>query len=139
MTGLFRYYRCRKCSAAYAVSSADKDLHLLYRKLPCTTTGCKWFLTKTSVIEKKPKVITAVALFSALGGAGLPEEKAAAALKQIKTCFVGAKVKSVSGDSHAGRTILRSISFDNGLTMHLATSTKGATIFKVTEDAHVSR
>lgn len=139
MSGLFAYFRCRKCLKSYAVNGLDKDLTLLDRKLPCTTTGCKGFLRKVGALDKVPPTITALALFSALGGAGLPQERAAAALKTIRTKFVGAKIKGISGDSHAGRTIVRSISFDNGLTMHLATSTKGATIFKVTEDAHVSR
>jgi hypothetical protein len=111
------------------------------KKLPCTTTGCRGRLKKTEFSDlkkKKPMVIPAAQLFAALGGGvGLPEEKRRASPILLTSRFTGAKLANIDGIKVGDKTIVSSITFDNGFTMHFGVSTKGAAIYKVTEEEDV--
>lgn len=133
------YLQCSKCGLAYSISIVGQNGKLLIGKLPCTTTGCKGRLRRSTIIHGA-RFISAEDLYLAAGGGGLPEERRLASPKLLKRDFEGAKIKKLDVEQGPGtRSFIRSITLENGHVMHLAASTKGATVFKVTEAKNGSR
>jgi hypothetical protein len=130
---LCSYLQCSKCKLAYAINNADRASSLLVGFLPCTTSGCRGRLKKTNCVVVSARLIDAGDLYVALGGGGLPEERSLADPKHVKLLFEGRKILALELEHASGmRSFIRSITLDNGVVMHLAASTQGATIFKVT-------
>ncbi len=107
-------------------------------KLPCTNGKCKGRLKRTTVLRGSRKfiIIKASDLYVALGGGGLPEERERCTSVNVKSMMVGERIKSVHvepGPSH--RSFLHSITLESGNELHLGVSTKGPTVYKVTQRA----
>jgi hypothetical protein len=130
-------FTCLKCKAAFSVSEGPGN-NLLKETMRCPTDGCVGSLKLSSRTNIKlgfeaPKV-SALELYQATLGAGLPEEKkcSPAAMKKLLT---GAKITSVHIEDAPAeeRSILFSLTLSNKKVVHLATSSLGATIYKVTD------
>ncbi len=134
-----RIYTCRKCFAAYSVPAIDPNLHLLKGKLRCPNSAvCKSTLRAAASTNIKPifttSQLTAVELYQATMGTGMPAERKCSP-KDLRKIMTGATITGVEIDlgSPKDRSFLHSITLDNGKTLHLAPSTKGVAVFKVTQ------
>jgi hypothetical protein len=140
---LSRLFTCRKCKLFIMVPADDTSGHLLKKRMRCPN----WVTCKSSIYENattniapvggQTHLLSAIQLYQSTMGTGLPEERNCGP-KDIKKLMTGAKITAVQlGDAPtANRSLIHSITLDNGKVLHLAPSTKGATIFKVTEDRH---
>lgn len=139
-------FTCSKCKTAFSVSDEDPSRDLLKKTMRCPVEGCTGKLRLSSRTNIKLGFetikISAVELYQATLGAGLPKEKkcSPAAMKKLLT---GAKIVAVHLEEapSAERSLLLSLTVIKGSTrglgrakvIHLASSTKGATIYKVTD------
>ncbi len=134
------WYRCTRCKASFLVQDSDSDKHLLKKVMRCPNySTCKWqirqkhFTTNDSTIHNA-RWISAVELFQASAGVGLPEERKCS-VADVKKLLVGSRVVSVnlSEAPDPKKSVLYSMTLDNGKTVHLTTSVRGPMVFKVTE------
>lgn len=132
------YVHCSKCANSFAVSSLDPDLRLLAKPLPCTDSECKGTLKKVKNPSEEQCKISALKLFQAAGGGGMPSERSACTDKQLKTVLVGKVIKAVVLENYNSRVLVKSITLEGGKQIHFASSTKGAVVFKVTEKKNAS-
>jgi hypothetical protein len=127
------YLQCYKCQIGYQLNGADKDLNLMHGKLPCTRSGCKGRLRRRPALEGG-RPISAFELYTAVNGGGLPEEREQCTPLKLKKLLLGGKIQNIELKAAAGtRSFIESITLVGGKQVHFAASTKGATIFKVTE------
>lgn len=139
MKGLSLLYRCKKCRAAFSIPATDPDVHLLKKHMRCPNSqdceGKQYLLSETNLpAEFSVTQISAVQFYQATMGVGLPKERKCgpAAMRKI---LLGARITDLHIDEAPSkdRSILYSLALDNGNTIHIASSTKGATIYRVTE------
>ena len=131
-------FTCSKCAASFAVNDEEPSRSLLKKVMRCPIEGCVGRLRVTAKTNMKlgfeATKISAVELYQATLGAGLPKEKkcSPAAMKKL---LVGAKITSlrIEESAAADRSLLFSLTLDRGKVVHLATSARGATIYKVTD------
>jgi DNA-directed RNA polymerase subunit RPC12/RpoP len=133
------WYRCAKCEKSYFVKSADADKHLLKRSMRCPNyVRCKGKIVQRSWKNagevRNYYWVTALELYQAAAGLGLLSERNCSPLA-LKKILVGHKALAieVSEAGDPNKSILTSITLDNGKVIHLAASTKGAIVYKVTE------
>jgi hypothetical protein len=128
----------KKCRAAYSVSEEDAHLSLLKSGTRCPVEECTGKLRETMSTNVKTitgvTAISALELYQATRGAGLPKEKRCSP-EAMKKILVGAKITAVHLDKAPveERSILFSLTLSNKKVVHLATSSLGATIYKVTD------
>jgi len=138
MTALFT---CSKCKTAYSVSSEGPGRYLLKKTMRCPTNCCDGklkFSSRTNIkLGFEAVKISALELYQAILGAGLPEEKKCSS-KDMRKILVGAKITAAHIDEVPGveRSLLFSLTLNNKKVVHLATSSLGATIYKITEVSH---
>lgn len=134
------WYRCPKCEHSYFVSSTDQDKHLLKKGMRCPNfRECGGFLaqrawkTNTPPVPKARKV-TAIELYQAAAGIGLPEERKCSP-KDIRKLMLGSKITSIHLENAPDpkKSILMSMTLDSGKTVYVTASTKGAIVYKVTD------
>lgn len=131
-------YTCKKCKSAYLVSGLDADVHLLQKQMRCPNSevcGGKIRIYASSKIRvTSTQRVSAVHLYQACMGAGLPHEKRCSP-DDLKKLLLGSIVVSAQLEScpDPKRSLIMSLTLNNGKILHFASSTKGATIFKVTE------
>jgi len=132
-------YVCRKCKAAFTVPVLDPQAHLMKKSMRCPHSdicGGKIHLTtKTNIKLAFPSTpMGALELYQASLGVGVPKERRCSPT-DIKKALVGAKIVDIKTDPAGDpkRTIIYSLTLDSGKVIHFAHSTKGATIFKVTD------
>lgn len=141
MSGMFRIFLCKKCKTSFSVSALDPEAHLLKKIMRCPNADdCKGKLreyAQTNIgMANSPKV-TALTLYQASLGVGMPQERICGS-QDMRTLLVGAKIQNVHLEDSPDpkRSIIYSISLNSGRVVHLSTSVKGATIYKVTESKH---
>lgn len=134
------WYRCVKCKCSFFVDTADKNIHLLKPTMRCPNfRSCagtirykaKW--PQSGKIEKGRR-ISAIELYQASAGVGLPEEQRCSPNDMTKL-MVGTRIKAVHLEktSDPKKSVLMSMTLENGKVVHVTTSTRGALIYKVTE------
>jgi hypothetical protein len=137
------WYRCIKCKTSYFIRAGDPELHLLRKKMRCpqfATCGGnihhRNFTVNTHTVPNA-RWISALELFQAAAGIGLPEERNCS-VTDVRRAMVGSRISEVHLEKAPDpkKSILMSFTLDNGKVIHLATSTKGAIIYKVTEAGH---
>ena len=140
-SGLISHYACKKCGSVFGVPLTDPQAHLLKRSMRCPNSaqcGGKIWLVMSSNITTNFAVtkMSALQLYQASLGIGLPKEKKCSPT-ELKKLMVGAKVTAIQTEktSDPHRSIIHSLTLDNGKQIHFASSTLGATIYKVTEGA----
>ena len=135
-------YTCRKCRTVFSVSALDSNAHLLKKSMRCPRAKpCdgRIFHSATTNIPPDFAVVSvdALELYQATMGMGLPKERKCtpAVLEKV---LVGAKIKSVHVEAvpATSRSLIFSITLDNGKVVHLAASTKGAAVYRITEEAN---
>lgn len=138
MSSGYRIYRCSKCPVVFLVLESDGSIHLLKETMNCPSFKCKGKISVKAITNIKipgAKPITALDLYQASMGIGTSEERKCSS-KDVQKLLVGATVAKVSfGKSlDPSRSVINSITLENGKTIHLATSTQGPMVFKITED-----
>lgn len=135
------WYRCPKCKNSFLLKSDDSDKHLLAKSksLRCPNfRECEGrlvlrkFTPNTHNIENA-RWVTALELFQAAAGIGLPEERNCSP-KDIRKLMAGSRITAVHVENAPDpkKSILMSLTLDGSKTVHISTSTKGAIIYKVT-------
>jgi len=129
-------YCCLTCRVLYAVPSDDPDLRLLEKPALCPNYPCRGELSplaETNADIRAVKV-TALELFQA-HQLGLVSERRCGP-EDLQKNLVGWKIISIdmAQASDPNKSILRSITLENGKTVHLGPSTFGAVALKVTEN-----
>lgn len=138
------WFRCAKCECSFLVKTDDSNNHLLkinkkFLRCPNYIT-CKGRITKRSfnlaVSGHIPKArhISALDLYHAISGLGLPGERCCS-VADLKKIMIGSKIWSVHLEKMADpkRSIILAIELDNRKIIHITTSTKGAVVYKITE------
>jgi hypothetical protein len=126
-------FRCGKCKTGFKVMVSLEEATLLGTRPRCPVDGCKGRMSPGDPKEKD-QIISGIDLYIAVSGQGLPEEKREAGIMKLLSSLKGKRIVSLklkrAGDV---RSIIESLTIEGGKTFHFASSTKGATIFKVTE------
>lgn len=135
------WYRCPKCTNSFLVKSDDPDRHLLTksRSMRCPNyLECQGHLilrafTKNTRTIDKARWVTALELYQAAAGIGLPGERKCS-VKDVTKLLVGARITAIHVENAPDpkKSILMSMTLDGGQTLHVTSSTKGAIIYKVT-------
>ena len=139
------WYYCSKCKNSFLVKGDDTELHLLTKQMRCPNfRTCEGKIRQRVPhsnlpmgIVDKARSIKAVHLYQASLGIGLPEERKCSP-KDLTNLLIGARIKAIDVEAAPDpkKSVVTSISLDNGKVIHLATSTAGAVIYKVTEEAY---
>jgi hypothetical protein len=126
-------WSCTRCPNTYIISSKDQYLYLMKKTMPCIRYGCTGELKQGR--KTKGSSVHALALYQAALGVGLDDERKCPPSK-IKKLLIGKKIThiSLSSSPDKDRSILESITLEGDMTIHLAPSTKGVTVFKVTKN-----
>lgn len=137
------HFACTKCKIAYAVSATDSNVLLLNKEMRCPEYSCGGKLKQT--VHKVGKrghervytLIGALELYQAVMGIGLPEERKCSP-KNVRKMMLGSSILDVSVEAAPDpqRSIITSLTLNNGKVLHFTISVRGATIFKVTEVPH---
>jgi hypothetical protein len=134
------WYRCPKCKNSFLVRNDDQDAHLLKKTMRCpnfiTCQGrinLRTFTKETFQLDNA-RWITAVELFQATAGIGLPEERKCS-VSDVRKLLTGSRISFVHLENAPDpkKSILMSMTLDNGKTVHVSSSTKGAIVYKVTD------
>ena len=136
---MLRIYTCKKCRSVYVVSEKDQHIELLKKIMRCPNAqrcaGKIRVYANSNIPVSGSLKVTAVHLYQASMGAGLPDERRCSP-KEVRQMLLGATVTGAeleaAPDPH--RSLLLSMTLSTGKTLHIASSTKGATIYKVTEE-----
>lgn len=128
-------FQCSKCKVTYSVSSKDSDLHLLRGEVCCPNHPCKGKIVEIAKTNAKVRAVKvrAVELYQAHQMGFASERKCGP--KELAKILTGAKVLSVDIDKSQdpNKSIIRSLTLEGGKTIHLAPSTLGVVVLKVTE------
>ncbi len=135
------WYRCPKCTTSYLIQSSDPELHLIKAKKSVRCPNyleCEGHLVKRTFNNKVKTIdnarwISALDLYQAAAGIGLPEERNCSP-KDIRNLLTGARVREVHIEEAPDpkKCILLSMTLENGKTIHVSSSVKGAIVYKVT-------
>jgi len=147
-----RHLCCTRCRMLVQVEGSQYDLQRLdqimanlWRKC---INGCKDAMQEEIPLDLWGKLIAAKTyvhlsvgeFVSALAGYGLPDEIDASAEvvgAMLKACSV-TDFHLVQSTTHARRSILTSLTLDNGTTIHLASGPEGPTVYKITRSIHAN-
>lgn len=126
-------WACR-CGTKYSVMSTDLDLHLVPDRFKCWgPLKCRYYFKRDDRLIPGP-IVRAVTLFQMLNDMGSDEERQCSPA-DLKKVMVGRKVTAISVEPATRlRSLITNITFEGGATVHLATSTKGVTVYKVTHE-----
>jgi len=128
----FRTWACQ-CGVRYSVEANDVGRGALPDRFRCWATRCRFYMVRNDKL-KPGQVVTAMALFQAstLGS----EMQRKCSPSDIRKLALGKKVVAIAVEPSpaAGRSLISSITLEDGNTIHLTTSTKGVTIYKVTHE-----
>lgn len=139
------WYFCSKCKHSYFVKDQDPNKHLVKPTMRCPNYRvCKGTVRRknkwpeSGVIKGQTHHISALDLYQAAAGVGLPEERKCSP-KDMKKMLTGARIVNVQLENapDPDKSVLVSMALDNGKVVFITTSTKGALIYKVTEVGHV--
>ena len=138
-------YPCTNCGKAFRVIGETAEIYPLigpesetWPNFPCPVCEANVIacmedeLDPAAVVQLAPREITAVELYAAQQGMGLPEEKDCSrrvvldAFKKGVKQVVGYQLKGTS------RFVLTQLQFEDGTRMFLAASSYGALIYRMT-------
>src|SRR6185436_8776833 len=132
------WHRCSKCERSFFVKNKDPNLHLLKKSMRCPNyIRCNGHIIRKSWNNageiRNWKWVSAIELYQASAGIGLESERNCSP-DTIRELLLGRRIVSTeileAGDPK--KSILLSITLDNGKAIHLASSTKGAIVYKTT-------
>lgn len=131
-------YVCEKDLLVFRVSKLDPEIHILSVLINCPV--CQTPIGVSADTETlacmKVRVLTATELYRASNGLGLPDFQHAS-FDRVLSCLIGNKVTDVSMEAATPtRIVLHSLVMsgeNHNSILHFGTSTRGATIYKITE------
>lgn len=128
---VFRTWACR-CGNTFSVLEVDPNKHLLEDRIKCPTIRCRFYLTRNDGLSPGT-VVQALVLYQSFCGLG-DEDQRHCSPADVRKMVLGKKVVAVSIEpaSDKRRSLISSLTLEDGKTLHLAPSTKGVTIYKVT-------
>ena len=140
MSANVHYFRCSVCSVTYSVSVRDPDILLVMGKVtPCPNHPCTGKVTHLASGNTKMQAVKvkAIELYQAHQMGFKAERKCGPA--DLAKLLTGATVLRADIDKSAdpNKSIIRSITLKGGKTIHLAPSTYGVVVIKVTEGRDV--
>jgi hypothetical protein len=134
-----KIFHCPVCKVTYSVSEKDPDLRLLKTAVPCPNNHCKGRIKEFASTNANIKAVKvkAIELYQA-NQMGFKKERKCGP-KDLSKVLAGATIKSIEVDSSntPDRALLRSITLENGKTLHLGPSTLGVVVTKITENRDV--
>lgn len=127
-------YACDDCLTVYSVNGMDKSINILPVVLECPK--CRKRINVTSKWESRSEVMvmSAEALFRAANGLPLPDVESASEARVSHLLLNGKVVSAKLVPVDQDRVVIESLTIQTNAhsnTLHFATSTKGATIYKV--------
>ena len=135
------FYAC-PCGAAFKVSKTDEDLHLLSLRMRCPDESCVRGMFEIQDNDDDGVLITAKELFALCSGRGTPKERQCSP-ERLRELLVGGHIKELeveasSADPNRSLVSKMLVGIDFGdpskaVVVHFAMSSKGATIYKVTD------
>lgn len=128
---VFRSWACH-CGVKYSVSELDPNKHLIPERFKCWAPKCRFYIKRDDSLL--PSGITqALALYQAISGLGTGSEKKCGP-DDVRKMVLGKKVVAVVVEQAASRdrSLITSLTFEDGKKLHFAASTRGATIYRVT-------
>lgn len=133
------WYRCAKCERSYFVPSGDPNLHLLKKTMRCPNhIRCGGRIARRSWSSCNGEVrnyrwTTGIELFQAAAGIGFASERDCSPETLTKLLY-GARILAteVKQMSDPNKSLLLSLTLDNGRVVHLASSVHGPVVYKVT-------
>lgn len=140
---MFVYYSC-KCGNAYKVNKTDKDLGLLTLRMRCPADYSKCSGLEIQDSDNAEGVhFTARELFTLCSGRGTEKERQCSPYA-LRDLLIGGRINDIQlavSNSDPNRsiidTMLIGIDFasekSRGVAVYFATSTQGATIYKIIE------
>lgn len=133
-----KWYKCPKCKRSFFVKEQDPQLHLLKKSMRCPNyIRCKGHIANKSWTKageiRNWKWASAIELYQASAGLGFESERDCSP-DTIKEFITGARIvaSEVIETGDPKKSVLLSLTLDNGKTIHLASSTTGAVIYKIT-------
>lgn len=123
-------WACR-CGAKYSIRANDPDLHLLPARIKCwSVRRCRYYLVRNDKL-KPGAVVRALDVHRVMVGLGSEQERKCGPAELRK--LLGRKLVGISIDGTVGddRSIISGFSLEGGITVCLAPSTKGVTVYKV--------
>lgn len=129
---VFRTWACR-CGAKYSIQENDPGKGALPDRFKCWAGRCRFYMVRDDKL-KPGQIVTAVGLFQAstIGS----EAQRECSPSDIRKLVLGKKVVAIAVEPSPamGRSLVSSFTLEDGNTIHLTTSTKGVTIYKVTHE-----
>lgn len=145
---LAHWFLCGKCKHSFFVRRGDPELYLIDKKqgdtkaktlrcpnyVTCQGTLRLKTLTKDKFLIHNARWVTALQLFQASAGIGLPEERECS-VSDVRKAMTGARIAAVHllPAPDPKKSLLLSLTLDSGKVFHVSTSTQGAIIYKVTQ------
>lgn len=137
------WFRCSKCESSFFVKSSDEQKKLLNGKsMRCPNyIRCKGQIIKrgwTNVHEiRKYTWVSALELYQACAGLGFEAERDCSP-KTINNIMQGSRIMDaeIIATTHPKKSILLSLTLEDGKTIHLASSVYGPVIYKITGIHH---
>lgn len=134
------WYKCSKCEKSFFIKSDDPHKHLLKKSMKCPNfVRCKGRVTHRSWSNTTGEIrnyrwSSGLELYQAAAGLGLMTERDCSP-ETLQRVMVGSRVvvAEIQETGDPQKSILMSLTFENGKVVHLASSVKGAIVYKVTE------
>lgn len=134
------YYGCGSCDAMFGVEENDKDLHLLSLRMECPSClEDKIQIIRHPTRQFIAQVMSAKLLWQACKGLGLPDARSCSP-DSVELLLRSATILAIEVEESPDpdRSLLSTITIDplegTPKKVYFGTSTRGATIYKVTED-----
>ena len=131
-------YPCTKDRVVFKVPTLDPQVRILNEVIPCPLCGDQLTVSHDLSDNLTTRVMTATELFQASSGLGLPDFQQAS-LERVRHCLEGSTVVSIQAQEITPtRVLVESITVNgstNDYVIHFGSSTRGATIFKITENS----
>lgn len=131
---------CDRCSCTFRIFMTPEESHLLDQlekdglaECPRLCGGSIQVKTSSDISSlKEPLTLSLRELYQAVNGYGLPDEIQTDPVV-VESLLKSSKVVSVSTELSGKRVILNSLTLDNGSTLHLVSSSRGACVLKITK------
>lgn len=128
-------YPCKEDQTVFLISRVDPQIGILPAQANCPTCGSRMLVCEDYPEGLVSKIISALEFFQAVNGLGLPNEQDASESKVMYSILGGTIKLAELEEATSNRTIIQSmdVTGTDGITrrLHLAASTKGATIYKI--------
>jgi DNA-directed RNA polymerase subunit RPC12/RpoP len=126
-------FLCNSCGASFSVTGGPVKIQMCINEGgSCPKCGSTKLVHISNFVQDE--AFTADEFWRAINGFGLPDE-IATDVEPVVAMLLAHRVTKVEAiGTKTGRVELRSVSLDNGITIHLTASGEGAVVLKMTRD-----